>query len=128
MGRLPQISEAEYEVMKIVWRHAPISTNEITDKLLRTTAWSPKTIQTLIKRLANKGALAYEKQGRMFVYTPLVKEDEYIDQESRSFLKRFFYGDITAMVSSFLEGDRLSQTEIGHLRALLSDKKDMGGQ
>ena len=128
MGRLPQISEAEYEVMKIVWRHAPISTNEITDKLLRTTAWSPKTIQTLIKRLANKGALAYEKQGRMFVYTPLVKEDEYIDQESRSFLKRFFDGDITAMVSSFLEGDRLSQTEIGHLRALLSDKKDMGGQ
>ena len=39
MSDLPQISEAEFEVMKIVWKHAPISTNEITDKLLQTTNW-----------------------------------------------------------------------------------------
>ena len=51
MKKLPQISEAEYEVMKIVWKYAPINTNEITEKLTRTTSWSPKTIQTLIKRL-----------------------------------------------------------------------------
>ena len=80
MGNLPQISEAEYEVMKIVWKYAPISTNEITEQLLKTTAWSPKTIQTLIKRLVTKGALAYEKESRVFVYTPLVKEGEYIGQ------------------------------------------------
>ena len=61
MKKLPQISEAEYEVMKIVWRHAPVSTNEITEKLTQTTSWSPKTIQTLIKRLVTKGALSYEK-------------------------------------------------------------------
>ena len=57
MSNLPQISEAEFEVMKIVWKYAPISTNDITDKLLQTTSWSPKTIQTLIKRLVNKGVL-----------------------------------------------------------------------
>ena len=65
MSTLPQISEAEFEVMKIVWKHAPISTNEITDRLLQTTNWSPKTIQTLIKRLVTKGALTYEKQSRV---------------------------------------------------------------
>ena len=64
MNRFPQISEAEYEVMKIVWKYAPINTNEITEKLLQTTSWSPKTIQTLIKRLVTKGALTYEKQSR----------------------------------------------------------------
>ena len=82
MSRLPQISEAELEVMKIVWKCAPINTNEITEKLLRTTSWSAKTIQTLIKRLVTKGALTYEKEGRVFVYTPLVKESEYVGQES----------------------------------------------
>ncbi len=51
---LPQISEAEFEVMKIVWKYAPINTNEITEKLTLTTSWSPKTIQTLIKRLVSK--------------------------------------------------------------------------
>lgn len=119
---IPQISEAEFEVMKIVWKYAPISTNDITEKLLRTTEWSPKTIQTLIKRLVNKGALSYEKQGRMFIYTPLVKENEYIGEESNSFLKRFYNGDISAMVSAYLENDRLSDTDIEHLRSLLSKK------
>lgn len=126
MPDLPQISEAEFEVMKIVWKHAPISTNDITDRLLRTTSWSPKTIQTLIKRLVTKEALTYEKQGRVFVYTPLVKENEYIDQKSTSFLKRYYDGDITAMLSSYIENDRLSETDIDHLRSLLSRKPEKG--
>lgn len=126
MKHLPQISEAEFEVMKIVWKYAPINTNEITEKLLQTTSWSPKTIQTLIKRLVTKGALTYEKQSRVFVYTPLVKENEYIGQESSSFLKRFYNGDITAMLSAFLENDRLSETEIERLRSLLAAKSPKG--
>ena len=128
MRNLPQISEAEYEVMKVVWKHAPISTNEITQQLLKTTSWSPKTIQTLIKRLVNKGALSYEKQSRMFVYTPIVKENEYIGQESSSFLKRFYGGNITAMVSAYLENDKLSEAEIETLRGLLSKKDTKGDQ
>ncbi len=128
MGSLPQISEAEFEVMKIVWKYAPINTNEITEHLIRTTAWSPKTIHTLIKRLTNKGVLTYERQGRIFVYTPLVKQDEYIGQESSSFLNRFYNGDITAMLSSYLEQDRLSTDDIDSLRTLLSDPQKEGGE
>ena len=127
MSNLPQISEAEFEVMKIVWKYAPISTNEITEKLLRTTSWSPKTIQTLIKRLVNKGALTYEKQSRVFVYTPVVDEKEYIGQESSTFLKRYYDGDITAMLSAYIENDKLSETEIDALRSLLSKRNQKGG-
>lgn len=127
MGDLPQISETEFEVMKIVWKYAPISTNEITEKLLRSTSWSPKTIQTLIKRLVNKGALTYEKQSRVFVYTPVVDEKEYIGQESNTFLKRYYDGDITAMLSAYIENDKLSETEIDNLRSLLSKRKQKGG-
>lgn len=126
MNDLPQISEAEFEVMKIVWKYAPISTNEITDELLRTTSWSPKTIQTLIKRLVTKGALTYEKQSRVFVYTPVVKESEYIDQKSSSFLERYYDGDITAMLSAYIEHDKLSEAEIDTLRSLLSDRPRKG--
>ncbi len=121
MRTLPQISEAEFEVMKIVWKFAPVNTNEITEQLLKTTAWSPKTIQTLIKRLVTKGALTYEKQGRVFVYTPLVKEREYVNQESRSFLKRFYGGEISAMLSAYIESDQLSKDELEKLRVLLAE-------
>lgn len=127
MKVLPQISEAEYEIMKVVWKHAPINTNEITEKLTQTTTWRPKTIQTLIKRLVTKGVLSYEKQGRVFVYTPLVKENDYIGQESNSFLKRFYNGNITTMLSAYIENDKLSETEIDTLRSLLSKKSKKGG-
>lgn len=121
MRPLPQISEAEFEVMKIVWSFAPINTNEITQRLIKTTSWSPKTIQTLIRRLVGKGALSYEKQSRIFVYTPLVEEQEYVNQESHSFLKRFYDGRISAMLSAYIENDRLSKDELETLRSLLSE-------
>lgn len=128
MNPLPQISEAEYEIMKTVWKYAPISTNEITDKLTKTTVWSPKTIQTLIKRLVTKGALTYEKQSRVFVYTPLIEEKEYIRQKSNSFLKRYYGEDITAMLSTYIQNDKLSESDIESLRSLLdTDAKNRRG-
>ena len=120
MKKLPQISEAEFEVMKIVWKHAPISTNEVTERLTKTTDWSPKTIQTLLKRLVTKKVLTYEKQSRVFVYTPLVQESEYIHQESNSFLKRFYNGNLTQMLAAYVESDELSEDDISELRQILS--------
>ncbi|MDE5700711.1 MAG: BlaI/MecI/CopY family transcriptional regulator [Lachnospiraceae bacterium] len=122
MKPLPQISEAEYEVMRIIWKHAPISTNEIVEKLEATTSWNPKTIQTLIKRLVTKHAIAYEKESRMFVYTPLVEESEYVNQESNTFLKKYYGGNISTMLSAYLDNDRLSESEIDDLRSLLERK------
>lgn len=124
MSALPQISEAEFEVMKVVWKFAPINTNEITERLLKTTTWSAKTIQTLVKRLVTKGALTYKKEGRVFVYTPLVEENDYINQQSTSFLNRFYDGDISAMLSAYLENNHLSEKELHHLRSILSKSSD----
>lgn len=121
MSKLPQISEADFEVMKVIWKYAPISTNEVTEKLTQTTDWSPKTIQTMLKRLVTKKALTYEKQSRVFVYTPLVPETEYIRQESNSFLNKYYNGNIVSMLTSYLEDDKLSKTELDTLRHLLSD-------
>lgn len=121
MSKLPQISEAEFEVMKVIWKYAPISTNEVTEKLTQTTDWSPKTIQTMLKRLVTKKALTYEKQSRVFVYTSLVPETEYIRQESNSFLNKYYNGNIVSMLTSYLEDDKLSKAELDTLRHLLSD-------
>ena len=119
MPDLPQISEAEFEVMKVVWKNAPVSTNDITDTLTSRTKWSPKTVHTLIKRLVDKGALSYIKQGRVYVYTPLVNEKEYLSHQSHRFLERFFEGKITSMFSAYLEEEKLSEQEIAKLRSLL---------
>ncbi|WP_349946864.1 BlaI/MecI/CopY family transcriptional regulator [Lacrimispora sp. BS-2] len=119
MNHLPQISEAEYEVMKVLWNDAPISTNEVTDKLEKTTSWSPKTIHTLLKRLVQKGAATYRKEGRVFVYTPLVEKKEYLRKENDHFLNRFYNGKISSMVTSYLNSDHVSSEDLAELRRLL---------
>ena len=120
MKALPQISEAEFQVMKIVWEHAPVSTNQVTEYLARTTKWSPKTIQTMLKRLVQKKALTYDKEGRVFIYTPLIGQEDYVNQESRHFLQRFYNGNLVSMMTAFLDMEELSQQEVDELKELLT--------
>ena len=127
MGNLFTISEAEYQVMKIIWANAPVSTNEVVEKLLETSTWSPKTIQTLLSRLVKKGIIDYKKDSRIFVYTPLVKEEEYLEQESDTFLNRFYEGTLNSMVVNFLEHDKLSKNDIDELKRILDEKLTKNG-
>lgn len=124
MKNLPRISEAEYQVMEIVWENFPISTNEVVEILAQKTEWSPKTIQTLLTRLTKKGALSYEKKSRSFIYSPNVKKEDYINQESKSFLNRFYNGTLNSMVLNFLEQNKLNEDDIEELREILNNKKN----
>lgn len=119
MKHLPQISEAEYEVMKVLWKYAPISTNEVTEKLSRTSDWSPKTVHTLLKRLVLKEAITYRKESRVFVYTPLVKEQEYLKKANDHFLNRFYNGKISSMVTNYINSEHMTQEDLEELRRLL---------
>ncbi|WP_394525293.1 BlaI/MecI/CopY family transcriptional regulator [Lacrimispora sp. JR3] len=119
MKHLPQISEAEYEVMKVLWKYAPISTNEVTEKLSNTSHWSPKTVHTLLKRLVLKEAITYRKESRVFVYTPLVKEQEYLKKANDHFLNRFYNGKISSMVTNYINSENMTKEDLEELRKLL---------
>ena len=118
------ISEAEYQVMKLIWDKAPVSTKEVTEILTVESSWKPKTIQTLLSRLVKKGAIGYKKEGRVFVYTPLIKEEDYVEQESSSFLNKFYDGALNSMVVNFLEQDLLTENDINELKKILDMEKD----
>lgn len=119
MNCLPQISEAEYEVMKVLWKYAPINTNEVTERLTKTTDWNPKTIHTLLKRLVQKGAATYRKESRVFIYTPLILENEYLRKENSHFLDRFYNGKITGMVTNYINSEHISNEDLAELKRLL---------
>lgn len=126
MSNIPAISDAEYQVMKVVWVGAPISTNEVVEKLEKTTSWKPKTIQTLLARLVKKGALQYEKEGRVFVYTPLVQEQDILEQESTTFLNRFYDGAVNSMIVNLVERDKFSENDLSELKRILEKKLSEG--
>lgn len=123
MNNLPKISEAEYNVMKIIWDKYPISTNEVVEILSKSMNWSDKTIQTMLSRLVKKGAVSYEKVSRSYVYSPIVKKDDYINYESTSFLKKFYNGAFNAMVVNFLDNNTLTEKDINELEMLLNKRK-----
>lgn len=123
MNNLPQISDAEFEVMDVIWKYAPISTNEITDRLAKRKDWSPKTIYTMLSRLEKKGVIAHEKESRVFVYTPCVRKEQYIEAESRTMANRFFDGAMNRMAVNFLDQKELSSEDLDELQRILDRKR-----
>ncbi|MEH7332068.1 BlaI/MecI/CopY family transcriptional regulator [Neobacillus drentensis] len=125
MKDIPQISEAEYEVMKVIWNFEPISTPEVVEKLSNKSDWKPNTIHTMLARLVKKKALHARKDGRVFIYSSLVEKHEYVEQKSKSFLQQFFGGTLNSMILNFIENDKLSNEDISELKKILSmrDKK-----
>lgn len=120
--KMPRISEAEWQVMKILWAKSPLTANEVVDSLSAVTQWSDKTVKTLINRLAKKGALGFERQGRMYLYHPRVNEVDCARAEGQSFLKRVYGGALLPMMAAFLEEQTLSRSETEKLRRILDEE------
>ena len=122
-SRVPAITAAEWVVMRVLWEKAPLSTNEVVAALGNRTEWKPKTIHTLLARLAQKGALRAEKKGREYVYSPAVGAEECEYEVSRSFLGRFFDGELAPFLARLVERERLTRKEIEELKRILEGAK-----
>ena len=120
MKTIPRISEAEWEVMKVVWAKAPCSAGEIVEALVgKEASRHPKTIKTYLGRLTAKKVLGFRKEGRGYLYRPLVTEHECVQAVSESFLERVFGGSVKPMLTHFVEQKRLTAEEILELKRLL---------
>jgi BlaI family penicillinase repressor len=122
MTKVPQISDTEWQVMKVVWAKSPISANQVIESLEGSCNWKPKTIKTLLGRLVKKKALGYHKESREYMYYSLISEKECVRAENKSFLSRVYGGAFNVMLASFLEEEKLSSSQIDELRKILEEK------
>jgi len=121
MKKTPRVSEAEWEVMQVLWKTSLMTANDIVEELTGKTPWKRETIRTLINRLVRKKALGFEKKGRQYYYFPLVTKTECIREETKSFLRRFHGGSIEPMLAAFVEEEQLSPEKIARLRQILNE-------
>jgi BlaI family penicillinase repressor len=122
MNNVPRISDAEWEVMKVLWAQAPCTANDVIEALRTRTDWNPKTVRTLLTRLTQKNAIAYAQENRVYTYYPLVSEADSVQVETHSFLKRMHGGAFKPLLMNFLKEERLSAEDIQELKALLDDQ------
>jgi BlaI family penicillinase repressor len=124
MKKIPKISEAEWEVMKVLWTKGPCSSGEIVESLISgEPSRHPKTIKTYLGRLTTKKAVAFRREGRGYLYRPLVAENECVKAVAESFLERVFGGSIQPLLAHFVQQKKLSAEEIQELKRLLDEQE-----
>lgn len=120
-AKLPEISDAESQVMAVLWDAAPRTSEDIVAVLAGTTDWHEKTVRTLLNRLLGKGAIRAEREGRRYLYAPVLTREQWQSQESRSLLDRVFGGRVAPLLAHFSRHEKLSARDIAELRRLIDD-------
>ena len=119
-----RISTAESLVMEALWKRQPLTAEELFAELGAAQGWAEGTLKTLIGRLLKKGAVSAEKDGRRYLYRPLVAREDYVAAESQGLLDRLFEGRLAPLVSHFSERQRLSPRDIADLKRLIQELDD----
>lgn len=115
------IGEAELEIMKAIWRAGePVNTQYISDAV-EEKGWKRTTISTFLTRLVDKGALASEKRGKLYYYTPLISKKEYRKSKTKNLISSLYNGSVKDFAVALFEEEKLSEEDIKELRAIFDD-------
>lgn len=119
------ISDAESHVMDVLWRGRPgMPAEEVIDALVSEQRWQEATIKTLLNRLLKKGAISASKDGRRYLYSAVLKREQWVSNESGSMLERLFGGRVAPLVAHFGKHRKLSAADIAELKKLVEELGD----
>ena len=118
MPKAPDITEAEWKIMKVLWDKSPLGAYDIIEALAHE-EWHPNTIKTLLARLTKKKALKVAKYKNLHLYSPRITEEEGVHAESDDFLQRVFGGAVKPLLVHFARKTKLTKADIEELKRIL---------
>ncbi len=117
-----KISDAEIEVMKVIWRRKEVTSLEIIQEL-EGHNWNNNTIRTLIGRLISKKAVGIaKKEGKTYTYVPLIKENEYKAKKTKNLIQQLHHGSFKEMLLNFVDSNEMTKSELKNLLQQIEDK------
>ncbi|MFZ7095785.1 BlaI/MecI/CopY family transcriptional regulator [Luteimonas dalianensis] len=119
-----QVSDAESVVMEVLWGRSPLGADEVVAALSTRSDWAEPTIKTLLNRLLKKGAIRAERDGRRYLYSPVLTREAWVASQSEGVLERLFGGRVAPLVAHFSERGKLSQQDIDELKRLIGEIDD----
>lgn len=121
-----KISDAEMEILETLWAaQEALNANEIRAHLNEKKDWERTTVLTLIRRLLDKGVIAQEKR-EVYYYMPLIARNDYVKEETKSFLNKFFKGEAKNLAAALIEDEDLSREDVEELREYFRGEFSVG--
>lgn len=119
---MKKLSEAEFEIMQVLWRHeAPMTSNQLLREMGDNRSWKLASLMTVLARMAEKGAVYCDRTTRTNYYSALVSEEEYKLAEGTSFLEKLFHRSARDFIASLYQGKKMSPQDIRELREYLDE-------
>lgn len=118
-----QISNAEWQVMKILWMKGGLTSTDLIEVLEERFAWSKSTVKTLLTRLVEKGCLTREKVGKSFVYTALLSQDESTQLVVEDVGNKVCSRKIKQVIAELIAVHDFTLADLEELQAVLEAKK-----
>ena len=115
----PRLSETELYIMRLFWQHGPMKSESLA-VLVAERSWKSTTLLTFLSRLAAKGILRVEKQGKSNLYSPLISEQEYLHQESKIFLDQMYGGSARDFLAAMVDSRGITKNDLAELKDWLS--------
>lgn len=120
--KLPAVSPAETEILRIVWQLDKATVQDVCNKLPAKRKVTYATVQTLLRRLEIKGYLKHRIRGKAHVFFPAVKREAVIKRSVSDFLDRLFGGDPVPLMQYLAEHGKIDAEDIGKLKKLIDNK------
>jgi predicted transcriptional regulator len=118
------ISEAESVVMEVLWRTSPLATEDVVSALHGKQEWQESTVKTLLNRLLKKGAISAERDGRRYLYAPVMQREQWLSNESEGLLERLFGGRVAPLVAHFSKQKKLTKKDLAELKRVIEEIED----
>ena len=122
MKSVPRISEAEWEVLGVLWKKFPLTANEVFAALDKH-GWKLNTVRTFLTRLEAKGVVTSHAGPDGKEFSPRIDRETCVRQASSTFLQRVFEGATGALLLHFAQSESLSPSEVAELQAILDEKR-----
>lgn len=122
-GMVMQISDAEWQVMKIIWMQGEQTSTDLIRVLAERFDWSKSTVQTLLSRLVEKECLTRKKEGKSFVYSALLTLDQSRDLLVQDIKDKVCSRRIRNLLADLIVECEFTQTDLEDLEAVISEKK-----
>ena len=115
----PSISNAEWEVIRALWRRGAMAARDVYAALPEGHGWAYKTVKTLLSRLVAKGAVEYEQVGNSYLYRPVYTREQMTRKEVKGFVDRVLEGSLMPLLAHFIEDRDLDDEELEQLTRLV---------